>query len=712
MSATMLDIARRGREHNLLILPAANDGRKFAQTVPLYRTPDGRTTWRVIGNKPLMREDGTGQEYGWKVFRDEPPDDAMLYHLLSGPEVTGVVYICGRASGGLEMWETEDHETWARVGAAMEAAGLGPVWQRMTGGLHEVTPGGGHHTYSRCAVFEGNLMLARRPRANGKHQILIESRGEGGLSVAAPSHGTVHPTGKPYELISGGMETIATITPEERAAMLAVFRDLDEMPVAPPRPEPSATPRQETDGLRPGDDFNVRGDWDRDVLTPAGWAYVQQVGDRRHYRHPDTTAKWSGNVRDDLLYVFTSSTALEPNRAYTKFGAYTHLHHAGDFQAAARALMAAGYGEQAPTLDFTIGGKAVGDTSPSAECAKLVESLRQELARVRAENGRLRTTLRTVGARVRETQRTADLARRRGDALTRLAGNRYIGGHVGVSLAVARVAATAKPDDVRSDGLFRLRREEAATIAGVSEDTVSRAVGALEAAKIIVKDNPYATRAKDDPWRKHLFVGLPSMVFPDKASADLKEVMVLERIARLAPETKRVSKQGNQHGGERPTCSRCGPEAVIEETVTHTWRCTCCDTTLKSKTTTVGKRRNDGRAVLWVVSDDSAPASEPAPPMPQDAAIGTKEPLKPHLAATAELDRHQPPAEVVARARQALGQMVARRSDGVILGTIVETDLAGQQTRVAGADGWRWYSSWEIALVEDEATYREAVAGG
>ena len=50
----------------------------------------------------------------------------------------------------------------------------------------------------------------------------------------------------------------------------------------------------------------------------------------------------------DRLFVFTSSTAFEPDRAYSKFACYAILNHAGDFKVAARALEQRGYGTRRP----------------------------------------------------------------------------------------------------------------------------------------------------------------------------------------------------------------------------------------------------------------------------------------------------------------------------------------------------------------------------
>jgi hypothetical protein len=44
------------------------------------------------------------------------------------------------------------------------------------------------------------------------------------------------------------------------------------------------------------------------------------------------------------LYVFSTSTEFEPERPYTKFGAYARLEHHDDVKAAVRAVYEAGYG--------------------------------------------------------------------------------------------------------------------------------------------------------------------------------------------------------------------------------------------------------------------------------------------------------------------------------------------------------------------------------
>ena len=111
------------------------------------------------------------------------------------------------------------------------------MWDRITGGYLERTPGGGYHVLFRSPHPSGATKLAQRPKRPDEKQherdhwqVLIETKGEGGYVVAAPSNGTVHPSGGCYDLTRGGVGSIATITAEERDSLLAMARMLDQKP--------------------------------------------------------------------------------------------------------------------------------------------------------------------------------------------------------------------------------------------------------------------------------------------------------------------------------------------------------------------------------------------------------------------------------------------------------------------------------------------------
>jgi putative DNA primase/helicase len=61
----------------------------------------------------------------------------------------------------------------------------------------------------------------------------------------------------------------------------------------------------------------------------------------------------TNHQNSDLLYVWSTSTEFDNERGYNRFSVYTLLNHDGDFQAAAKALAAEGYGERARSTKAT-----------------------------------------------------------------------------------------------------------------------------------------------------------------------------------------------------------------------------------------------------------------------------------------------------------------------------------------------------------------------
>jgi putative DNA primase/helicase len=260
--------------------------------------------------------------------------------------LTGLGIVAGAISGNLEVLEFDDLATYQTFCDTAEAAGLGELVARIRQGYEEKTPGGGIHWLYVCPEIAGNTKLARRPGLPDKNgrptvEVLIETRGEGGFVVTAPSFGKVHQSGKPYELLAGGFASIATITPDERESLFDLARAFDEMPkkaIDDPIPLTSAT----KGGDRPGDRFNAETSW-REILEPHGWRFIGEGNGKGLWTRPDkahgvsATTNYKGS---DCLYVFSTSTLFEPETSYTKFAAYAVLNHGGDFHAAGKALAA------------------------------------------------------------------------------------------------------------------------------------------------------------------------------------------------------------------------------------------------------------------------------------------------------------------------------------------------------------------------------------
>jgi hypothetical protein len=301
-------------------------------------------------------EDATKRPMGgWKRYQHQRPTPEDLQQWYGGPSPRrGIGLVCGAVSGGLELLEFENAKAYAEFVAAATDAGLGELVERIEGGYLEESPGGGRHWLYRCPELGGNTKLARRPGVGGTVEVLIETRGEGGYVVCAPSAGKVHPSGRPYRLLQGGFSAIARISAAERAELFRLAQTFDRMP----RPQPPATGGQPgqvagAPGGRPGDDLERRVPWAA-ILEPHGWRLLYRRGEVEGWQRPGkrtpgisaTIGHVRGEQGEARLWVFSSSTVFEAERSYTKLGALAVLEYGGDYQAAAKALAGRGYGQQ------------------------------------------------------------------------------------------------------------------------------------------------------------------------------------------------------------------------------------------------------------------------------------------------------------------------------------------------------------------------------
>lgn len=306
------------------------------------------------------REDGSKAPQGsaWKPYQVERPSDKQLWAwfgrgrhgigLITGRVSGGVAAEDGEVLGGTECFEFDDRGAYDRFLRAAADAGLADLVERIDTGYSEESPSGGIHWLYRCARIGGNTKLAERPTAEpGRRDVLIETRGEGGFVILAPSHGPVHPSGRPYRLLRGGFATIPVVTPEEREDLWSLARSFDEMPPEAVSAEKTARGKGRAQGgIRPGEDFEARADW-ADVL--ADWTPLYDRGEETYWRRPGKAEGHSATTNyrgSGLLKVFTTSTGFQTGPTYSKFGAYALLNHGGDHSAAARALADLGYGSR------------------------------------------------------------------------------------------------------------------------------------------------------------------------------------------------------------------------------------------------------------------------------------------------------------------------------------------------------------------------------
>ncbi len=299
---------------------------------------------------PVMADGSKRPSIGaWKEYQNKLPSIGELQTWFATAKGVGI--ITGRISGNLEMLEVEGRAVadgiHTQIKGMANETGLGELWQRLNEGYCEMTPSGGLHWFYRIdGEVPGNTKLARRPGKGDTIDVLAETRGEGGFVVAAPTGGACHPSGGSWSLISGSIETIPTISPDEREALHSLFRYFDQVP------KPSVVASEVTERHReagstlPGDDYNTRTTWD-ELMLPLGWSKIFSKGQTTAWCRPGKSEGISATTNyegSDLLFVFSTSTIFEAERGYSKFAVYTLIEHGGDFHKAAAALAARGFG--------------------------------------------------------------------------------------------------------------------------------------------------------------------------------------------------------------------------------------------------------------------------------------------------------------------------------------------------------------------------------
>ena len=293
---------------------------------------------------------------------------------------TGYGLLCGAISGHLEMLELEGRAVaesfWPTIAnLTLSDLDAAITWATITAGpaaYVEQTPSGGVHLLYRLAdsPVPGNTKIASRPARDDEHtdqerevltrkpdkifpRVLLETRGEGGYVVVAPSAGPTHETGKPWTIVRGTPGVVPTITRQQRDALHNLLHTLDRMPTHTPTPAATSPAAASTGGagdglLRPGDDFNQRTTWAQ-ILEPHGWRiHYTDDGGITYWTRPGKTTGISASTNAtgrDTLHVFTSSTEFDADSWHDKFGAHAILNHHGDHAAAAKELGARGYGE-------------------------------------------------------------------------------------------------------------------------------------------------------------------------------------------------------------------------------------------------------------------------------------------------------------------------------------------------------------------------------
>jgi hypothetical protein len=284
---------------------------------------------------------------GWKEYQKRIMNySEILYYFRENPAI-GIAIVCGQVSGHLEVIDID-----AKNDPSNDLFMLfcSRVEEQLPGFITEqavlaTTRNGGFHVFYRSPAAARSLVLARRPATDTERlsdptdrtRILIETRGNGGYVLVAPSAG--------YNFFQGELQNIASISKAQRQILLDVARSSNTY-------EQLQYRRKTPEGIRhsrigsPLDDYNNRGDVIA-LLINHGWIVVRETPDKTVFRRPGLTDHdTSGDFhhRLNLFTVFTTSTDFIANKGYNPSAVYAVLECNGDFSLAAKKLLQDGFG--------------------------------------------------------------------------------------------------------------------------------------------------------------------------------------------------------------------------------------------------------------------------------------------------------------------------------------------------------------------------------
>lgn len=208
------------------------------------------------------------------------------------------------------------------------------------------TQSGGYHFIYRCKKWDGNLKLANRPTTdeelrqdpNLKVKVLIETRGEGGYFVVAPSPN--------YKLVYGDFLEIHEITEDEREILFNCAKSFNTY--FEPVYEKNYVKHDTFEvGLSPFDDYNKRGDVPK-LLENCGWKFIKETNGNMMFLRPSGTGIWSAGWSEErrIFYVFTTSSEFESNKGYNAVNTLAKLKFNGDYSVCGKWLYKEGYGDR------------------------------------------------------------------------------------------------------------------------------------------------------------------------------------------------------------------------------------------------------------------------------------------------------------------------------------------------------------------------------
>lgn len=265
----------------------------------------------------------------WTPFKERlPRPDEINYN-----KSTHIGIICGKVSGNLEVIDVDSkYDLTGKLNEEVLAAIPNYIISRC---LVIQTRTGGLHIYYRCAEhIEGNKKLAWRTASDDEieeaiktkkkkpeKKALIETRGEGGYVIAYPSDG--------YTILQKNV--IPDLTIQERDAVFDACRSFNQVPDSVPAIKAPHDHREYSgSGDSPWVAYNRDGAGHLlNEFRKQGFSIPFESKNRTYIRHPQATAKTSGNLLHDInsVYFFSPNVpGFDNETGYCLAESYARLH--------------------------------------------------------------------------------------------------------------------------------------------------------------------------------------------------------------------------------------------------------------------------------------------------------------------------------------------------------------------------------------------------
>ncbi len=213
--------------------------------------------------------------------------------------------------------------------------------------IEETPSGGRHYAYKRekigpkriiAQVEDPHAVLTFQEELDEvkKYKAVIEIQGSNALCRVWPTKG--------FRVIQGSILYLPVLHENDVALLEYIGREFDKKP---PETVKAEARKERIDGDTPGNDYanNVTTKDMVELFVKHGWEFKER-GARVFLRRPGAKTKgYDGDIKNRIFMNFSSSVSeFSIGQGYGPFQVYAILEYGGDFKAAARALVADGYG--------------------------------------------------------------------------------------------------------------------------------------------------------------------------------------------------------------------------------------------------------------------------------------------------------------------------------------------------------------------------------